>query len=161
MRILVVSDTHGRWGALYNVIQSQPTAEIVIHLGDGNDDIERIRDQFPGKNLVGVAGNCDFLAPSGLRSSDMITAGGRKIFFTHGHVYRVKSGLALLECAAREREADICLFGHTHEPVTDYRNGLYIMNPGSLGHPRNGRPTYGVIDILPSGIFTSICECKM
>ncbi len=161
MRILVVSDTHGRWGALYNVIKAQPTAGTIIHLGDGSDDLERIRHEFPDRTMAGVAGNCDFFSGSGLRLSDMISAEGRNIFFTHGHNYRVKTGLTLVEQAARSRGADICLFGHTHEPLTDYRNGLYIMNPGSLGHPRDGVPTCGLIDILPSGIMTSIWKCSI
>ncbi len=156
MRILVVSDSHGRWGALYNAIEAQPTAHIVIHLGDGSDDFERVRDRFPGRMMVNVAGNCDFFGASELKTADVITVEGRRIFFTHGHTYRVKSGLTLLEQAARAREADICLFGHTHEPVTEYRDGLYIMNPGSVGHPRDGSPTCGIIDIVPSGIMTFI-----
>ena len=159
MKILVVSDSHGRWGALYNVIQSQPAASVVIHLGDGCEDLERIRFQFPDRSMVSVAGNCDFFSGSDVRSSNTLTIEGKTIFYTHGHIYRVKSGESLVEQAARARGADICLFGHTHVPFTDFRNGMHIMNPGSIGHPRDGVPTYGTIDILPGGIFTSICEC--
>lgn len=161
MKILVVSDSHGRWGALYNVIQAHPDAETVIHLGDGNDDLERIRCEFPKKVMVGVAGNCDFLAPSGTRSACVIEVGGRSIFFTHGHNYRVKSGENLVEQAARARGADICLYGHTHIPCCECRGGLYIMNPGSVGHPRDGQPTCGIIEIDDGQITMHIENCAV
>ncbi|MFR3419646.1 MAG: metallophosphoesterase family protein [Eubacterium sp.] len=45
----------------------------------------------------------------------------------------------------KRRNADIVLFGHTHNQYTEYLDGLYIMNPGSVG--MNG--DYGVIDITP------------
>ena len=40
MRILVASDTHHDKHALYQAILSQPTAQVVIHLGDGADEAE-------------------------------------------------------------------------------------------------------------------------
>ena len=46
------------------------------------------------------------------------------------------------------------LFGHTHNQYTEYLDGLYIMNPGSVG--MNG--DYGVIDITPKGDIMLIKE---
>lgn len=161
MIILVVSDTHGRWGALYNVIQAHPDAKVVIHLGDGYADLERIRPSFPDRVMVGVAGNCDIMAASGVRGSDLINIEGVDIFFTHGHNYRVKSGLTLLEQAARSRGAKICLYGHTHTPDNDVRGGIYIMNPGSIGEPRRGIPTCGLIEIHNNEVSLRIEECSL
>lgn len=156
MKILVVSDTHGRWGRLSDVVALQRSAELIIHLGDGADDLDNVRFEYPEIAFMGVTGNCD-------RSLTMdalgeITVEGRRIFFTHGHIYDVKYGYERLVEAARRREADICLFGHTHEPLSEYIDGLYLMNPGSLGHPAYGRPTYGLIEITPAGIMTNIIE---
>ncbi|MBE6759082.1 MAG: YfcE family phosphodiesterase [Ruminococcaceae bacterium] len=161
MKILVVSDTHGRWGALYNVIQAHSDAKVVIHLGDGYADLERIRPSFPDRVMMGVAGNCDFLAASGVRGSNVINIEGVDIFFTHGHSYRVKSGESLVEQAARARNAKICLYGHTHTPNNDVRNGLFIMNPGSIGEPRRGIPTCGIIEINGEDISLRIEECDI
>ena len=161
MKILVVSDTHGRWGALYNVIQAHPDAKSVIHLGDGYADLERIRPSFPDRVMVGVAGNCDILAPSGVRSSCVINAEGIDIFFTHGHAYRVKTGEGMVEQAARARNARICLYGHTHTPVCEQRGDMYIMNPGSIGEPRRGIPTCGIIEISGGEISMRIEECSI
>lgn len=157
MRILVASDTHRRWAALERALRSQPTAEAVIFLGDGEYDVDMVRYVFPEKSIHMVCGNCDF--GSSLPACDTLSIGGHTIFFTHGHMYGVKGGTGALEKSAREHGADICLFGHTHVAMTAYHDGLYIMNPGSLGSPRSGNtPSYGIIDITPGGIMTIICE---
>lgn len=60
MRILVVSDTHGDENGLHKVLLSQPKAEIVIHLGDGENDVEVQKYRFPQKMFLQVRGNCDW-----------------------------------------------------------------------------------------------------
>ena len=37
MRILVVSDTHGDLYSLKRALDAQPTAEVIIHCGDGSE----------------------------------------------------------------------------------------------------------------------------
>lgn len=154
MKILVVSDTHRRWSRLSDVMRRHSDAEIVIFLGDGEEDMEFARYEFPEMAVMSVRGNCDFA--SSLPVSDTYTINGVKIFFAHGHTYNVKSTQELIISAALQCGAQICLFGHTHCPVEKYHDGLYIMNPGSLGHPRNGIATYGLIDISSAGISTNI-----
>ena len=43
MRILVVSDTHRDFSALHHAVQTQPKAEIVLHLGDGEEELMQIK----------------------------------------------------------------------------------------------------------------------
>lgn len=151
MRILVVSDTHRDEYALRKALLEQPRAEIVIHLGDGEEEAGRMKASFPDKMFLQVRGNCDWgstLPPEGLRTVD-----GKTIFYTHGHLYNVKYGLYEITSAAREKKADILLFGHTHEAAANYENGLYLMNPGSL----NGScGTYGILDLTPAGVAMNI-----
>lgn len=151
MRILVVSDTHGNEQNLRQALLAQPTAEIVIHLGDGEEELERVKRSFPEKMFLQVRGNCDW--GSNLPDRGEYTAEGVKIFYTHGHLYSVKSGLYTVVSAARERKAQVLLFGHTHQPLTDYEDGLHIMNPGSLSYYK---PTYGTLDLTPQGIVTNV-----
>lgn len=151
MRILVVSDSHGNVLNLRQALLSQPKAEVVIHLGDGEYDLAALKSSYPNKTFLQVCGNCDF--GSSLPESASFTVDDKKIFYTHGHNYGVKSGLYTVVCAAREQKADILLYGHTHAAVTDYDDGLYIMNPGSL----NGyKPSYGTIDITEQGVLCNI-----
>lgn len=153
MRILVVSDTHRDRFALREAILRQPESEVVIHLGDGVDEAEEMRGKFPGKKFFLVRGNCDWgghLPVEGLE-----TFLGKNIFYTHGYTYNVKYGAEELIAAARRKNADVLLFGHTHRPATEYRGGLYIMNPGSLC---GAEGTYGIVDITGAGIVTGIVK---
>ncbi len=151
MRILVVSDTHRDRGALRQAILRHPEAEVVIHLGDGAEEAADAKLEFPDKMFLLVRGNCDW--GSTLPVEGLTAFAGKNIFYTHGYTYHVKYGLYEAKSAARDRRADVLLFGHTHEALTEYEDGLYIMNPGSL----NGSAgTYGTLDITPAGVVTNI-----
>ena len=156
MRVLVVSDTHGDEWALRRAVEEQPTARVLLHLGDGAREAADIAERFPALTVYGVRGNCDLgCADVPDRRDEYVE--GKHIFMTHGHIYHVKYGLYTLECAARERGANIVLFGHTHTPLTDYADGLHLLNPGSL---RYGG-TYGFIDIVRGGIVTNIVHARL
>ncbi len=64
---------------------------------------------------------------------------------THGHKYGVKSGRGRLYQAAVEKEAQLVLFGHTHEAEEFTMEGIRFFNPGSVG--RGMERTYGVLYI--------------
>ena len=153
MRILVISDVHGDIGNLNKVLLTQSKAEVVIFLGDGADDVEKAKANFPEKMFIMVRGNCDW--GSKLPLEDVRTIEGVKIKATHGHVYNVKLTYSDVIYSALGDNCNIVLFGHTHTPFVDYDDGLYIMNPGSL-HGYGG--TYGIIDITPYGIVTNLVK---
>ena len=152
MRVLVVSDIHGRASRLHQAIEQQPTARHVIFLGDGLRQVEDVVDLHPDRVFYTVPGNCDFGA--GGIPVRQETLGGKRFYFTHGHLHDVKYTLYRLDLAAREAGADIALFGHTHVPYREYADGLHLLNPGSLGYGG----TYGYVDIEGGGIFTAIVE---
>lgn len=156
MRILVVSDTHGDFYSLKHAVAAQPKAEAVIHCGDGAGQAELLPSLCPGKRIVAVRGNCDW--SSQLPPTETVELGGKRIFVTHGHLYRAKFTLTDLVYAAREQQADILLFGHTHQALTDYQDGLTIMNPGACG---GYGATYGILEITPQGsVVTNIVPVK-
>lgn len=154
MRIVVFSDSHNDFFPLKEVMQVQSNAEAFIHLGDGRKEFDYLCTNYPFKIMRCVTGNCDW-SMSG-DACDTITLEGKKIFFTHGHTFGVKSGLERLMRHAGEIEADIVLFGHTHEASEFYADGIYYLNPGSVSNPRYGQASYGVVDITGAGIVTSI-----
>lgn len=156
MRIVVFSDSHRNFFALQSIVFAQPKAALFLHLGDGEREFEDLQTHFPDKLMRGVCGNCDWSSCS--KVSDLITCEGKRIFFTHGHIYGVKIGLGELVQTARNFRADVVLFGHTHHAYTAYENGLHLMNPGSVTSPAEGRPSYGIVDITPAGIVTSIVQ---
>lgn len=155
MRIVVLSDSHGDVSNVNRILMSQSKAEIVFFCGDGEDDIETAKNNFPEKMFIPVKGNCDW--GKKLPTTDFFTAEGKKIMVTHGHNYNVKFTYSEVIQTAKNNGCDILLFGHTHSSFTDYDDGLYIMNPGSA-HGYNA--TYGIIDITPRGIVTNILNLR-
>lgn len=154
MRVLVVSDVHGDFRGLCQAIEQQPTARTVFFLGDGLRQAEDAAELYPDRTFYMVPGNCDFGCDAiPIRQE---TVGGKRFYFTHGHRHDVKYTLYRLELAAREAEADIVLFGHTHNPYEEYVDGLYLFNPGSL---RYGR-TYGYVDIVGDSLITAVVELR-
>ncbi len=154
MRVLVISDTHGAAGALCRAVEEQPDAKTVIFLGDGPREAQDAADRYTDRVFYTVPGNCDLFSHDPKVREE--TLGGKRFFFTHGHIYDVKYGLYRLELAARERNAQVALFGHTHQPFEDYADGLYLFNPGSLGHSG----TYGYVDITAGGVMTGVVSLR-
>ena len=150
MKILVVSDTHGRMDYFERAFEREQPDEI-FHLGDGlgcEDEIEAVTN-VP---LTIVRGNCDW--SSDLPADAVVTVGNHRVFLTHGHIYGVNYGLTELVAASDERNADVILFGHTHVPeLTFGYYGKTICNPGSISAPRQQgkKHTYGVIEVDAAG----------
>ena len=157
-RIVVFSDSHGSFRAVHRIFRKNPDASLFIFLGDEEGELDRVREMFPKKEIIAVAGNCDGYsdAPKEL----LYTAPhGRKIFCTHGNLYSVGSSNQKLYYRALELGADIVLFGHTHHRYYEYVDGIHMLNPGSAACPRDGRaPSYAFIDLLENGIFCTHVE---
>lgn len=143
-RLLVVSDTHGDRRALQAAIDAQHEAALLVHLGDGAGDLTAI-SEFITVRTFQVSGNCDFSSP--FPDDAEFRFGGQLFFAAHGHRYGVKHDLYRFSCAAHSRNARVALFGHTHQALTLYDDGLYLINPGSLGHAG----TYATVDVDPNG----------
>lgn len=156
MKILVVSDTHGDFNSLLRAVKAQPDAEVIVHCGDGDEQVQLLKDTYKDKMIVGVRGNCDW--NSFLPSKETLKICGKKIFITHGHLYNAKMGLYKVVCAAREEGADILLYGHTHIAMNTYEDGLYVMNPGSCS---GYMASYGILEITENGdVLTNIVKLK-
>lgn len=156
MKIVVVSDTHKNFYCLQKVVEANPDSSLIIHLGDGEHELADMQGLYPEKQFVFVQGNTDF----GIAKTErIISVGGHKIFCTHGHLYNVHNGVSDLVDKAGFGGCEIALYGHTHLFRTELVNGIYVMNPGSLGSPRGKNPaTYGIIDIEGDSIAMHIVE---
>ena len=126
-------------------IEAQTKARMIVHLGDGERDMDSIAGSLGEILKVQVKGNGDFGSLSPYSSVEIVE--GKRIYCTHGHLEMVKYGNYELISSARGEKANIVLYGHTHMPENDYDDGLYILNPGSI---REG--DYGVVDITKAGI---------
>lgn len=154
MKLLVVSDSHGCLGNLYDAVSAE-MPDTVIHLGDCLRDAEDLSFAFADMEILRIAGNCDFAydAPPFV----LTELGGVRIFLTHGHPFGVKRSLDALLSKARECGAQIALFGHTHVQHMEQRDGVCLLNPGAISRTTS-HPGYAVLEILPDGAFT--CQLK-
>lgn len=143
MKILLVSDTHGRDEHLEEVLELEKP-DFLCHMGDveGSEDYIRVIAECP---LAMVAGNNDFWTD--LNPEVIFELQGFRIFMTHGHYYYAHSGNEQLKSAGRRNGADIVLFGHTHRPMLEFDKDIIVANPGSLTYPRQEkrRPSYMVL----------------
>ncbi len=142
-RLGVVSDSHGGLAMVEKVIPHLRGLDALAHLGDGTGDARHIAEAA-NLPLFRVAGNCDFSTePPGERIE---VFSGVRTLLTHGHNYRVKHSLFRLALRAREAEAALVLYGHTHIPAVDMAQGALLVNPGAL---MNGR--YAVVEFRETG----------
>lgn len=147
MRIIVLSDSHKALSNLRTAIEEQrDKSATLIFLGDGLRDLESCEDLTENMRIIAVKGNCDMYCPED--STALSEIGGKRIYCTHGYLEKVKYGNMLLYEQAEKYDADIILYGHTHRGVTEYHDGRYFFNPGSIM-----QGDYGFIDITPSGIM--------
>ncbi|MBU3191055.1 metallophosphoesterase [Clostridium bowmanii] len=144
MRIGVISDTHRHASSIDVLAGKIKTLDVLIHLGDNVDDVAVIKKYYKGR-IINVKGNCDFSA--GTPNDRLEEICGKKFFLTHGHRYSVKEGIFKLKYKALETGADIVLYGHTHIAKIDYEEGIWYINPGSAAEPRDGAPSFAIIDI--------------
>ena len=151
MKVLIVSDTHGREQNLAEALEQTGPIDQLIHLGDVEGGAEHIRELAGDAPAAIIAGNNDFFCD--LPNERIFTLGGHRIFMTHGHGYFVHSGTLYLKREARKKGADIVMFGHTHKPYMEEDNELLVLNPGRLSLPRQEghRPTYIVMEIADDG----------
>ncbi len=150
MRVLVISDTHGRSRNLDQILEMEEPFDALIHCGDveGEEDYIEVVAECPAYI---VAGNNDFFSQLPREIEEDL--GGHRIFVSHGHYYGVSIDLGRIREEGIARGADIIAFGHTHKPVVKQKDGVTLINPGSLSYPRQSgrRPTYMIMDLEENG----------
>ena len=158
MKILVVSDSHGRYDRLMTLASMHADADEILFLGDG------ARDTFAllGRAIC-VRGNCDVFSFDDNPSERMLCFGDFKILMMHGHEQLVKSGIDRALSYAYSKGADILLFGHTHKRCeksypagsvvgeTVLERPMYAFNPGSVGDAGS----FGLIEIKNGSVLFS------
>lgn len=135
MKVLIISDTHGKTDSIRDVLEKVGDIDMLIHLGDVCGDEEYIYDNCSCPVHM-VAGNNDW--GSDLPKEEEFMIGDLKVFITHGHKYNVHYGTDLLQELIKFQGYDIVMYGHTHIQNVERYGGSYIINPGSLALPRDG-----------------------
>lgn len=153
MKILVVSDTHGRHTNLDKILRTAGEIDMFVHLGDLEDG-EFYIDVIVECEKHIIGGNNDYF--SGLPMEEEFYIGPNKVFITHGHQYSVSYEKESIKRAGRARGASLVMFGHTHKPYLEEEDGLTILNPGSVSYPRQSgrKPGYMILEMDEEGCIS-------
>ena len=146
MKIAVISDTHMPGGRRRLPVDQLRDADLILHAGDiatvavldeleaigppvravfGNVDEPALRERLPEERIVDAAG---------ARIAMLHDAGPRR-----GRLERMR---------LRFPDADAVVFGHSHIPLHEERDGFQIFNPGSpTDRRRQPRHTMGLAEV--------------
>lgn len=149
-RIGLISDTHGLVRA--SVHPALAGVEMILHAGDvgGDEILEELRLIAP---VHAVAGNTDI---PGEHDPDItVTVAGVRIHVSHGHEVGAPTPANL----AARYDADVVVYGHTHQQLVTRLGERIIVNPGAAG-PRRFRlqPSVAVLTIADGRPEVEIIE---
>ncbi|MBB5183610.1 YfcE family phosphodiesterase [Catenisphaera adipataccumulans] len=140
MKIIVASDSHGRNDILDRIQEQNPDADLYLHCGDLEDDPIR----YPMWTFV--QGNNDFFGT--FARQRVIPVLGHKILLIHSDRCSYFHREAHLSRMAKMESCDIVCYGHTHVSHIEVLDQVFLLNPGSVAWPRDGRaPSYAVLDL--------------
>jgi putative phosphoesterase len=122
----VISDTHGLLRP--EALAALRGSEHIIHAGDvgAPEILEKLATIAP---VTAVRGNVDQEAwARKLPQTEVIEISGVSIYVLHD--------LAQLDLKPEASGFDVLIFGHSHIPEQETRNGVLYFNPGSAGPRR-------------------------
>lgn len=161
MKLFFISDIHGSIYYLKKAFENyeKEVSDYIIILGD--ELYHGARNELPeGYNpkevaeflngykekIIAVRGNCDSEVDEMVLEYPMMTTysnilyNGKRLFLTHGHLYN-RENLPKLS------KGDVLIYGHTHVPVAEKQDDIFIINPGSISMPKENNPnSYGVLE---------------
>ena len=135
MRIALVSDTHGLLRPeLFTAIAG---VDHILHAGDVGP-VELLTELEAVAPVTAVWGNTDgWDVRDRVPEVARVELGGVRAVVVHGH----KLAAATPEAAAAAHpDADLVLFGHSHQPVIRRVGEVWAVNPGSAGPRRFSLP---------------------
>lgn len=134
MNIVIISDTHTDTIANLppSIIDEIVQADKLIHAGDFTSYRLYVELKEKSKSLIAVRGNMDMESKfTELPEYINTTISGFNIGISHG------SGSAhniINRLLYTHLNAQIIIFGHTHEPFSKKISGVHFINPGSLSN---------------------------
>lgn len=149
-KLAILGDTHGRIEEIKQELKKLSIKHF-LYTGDFYGDAKRLAHHL-GISFDGVLGNCDPPNPEA-QEEIIVEWAGQKIFIVHGHQYGVKASLNRLYYRAKELQANIVLYGHTHMPMEEIIEDILFINPGSPSRPRGGaKPSFALLELTDKGV---------
>lgn len=167
MRIGIVSDIHGNLAGLLKAVELMGAVDELLCLGDTIYDY-RFSNEVVGwlreREIPTILGNHEwgFLGPQGARAraaswvdQDLVAwleaqpdrmeleRHGHRILMVHSTPWEPQGAYVLPGSKDLQRfgeaDADVVLYGHTHQQVAERIGDVLVVNPGSAGDARDSR----------------------
>ena len=154
-QVILIGDTHlPRFGRVLPapLVSWLGSADRILHVGDHTDPLVLdLLEAFAPTDAV--AGNND---PPELHERlgviRVAAVENIRIGLTHGHagVGRTTPDRAIRTFAGAAPPVQAIAFGHSHIPVLEHRNGVWLLNPGSPTDRRR-QPTFSFLRLEIEG----------
>jgi len=149
LKLGVISDIHGSSVLLEKALNTLKDVDRYIILGDvlyhgARNDLpegynpKKVISLLEDKNYSFITGNCDSqIDHHVLNIPEPIyykieSYNEINFFMTHGWTPPIDEAVPM----AKELKCNVLLYGHTHIPEFNKKDGLYIINPGSISLPK-------------------------
>ena len=152
MIVGVISDTHG-------LLRPQAVAALkgvdhILHAGDvgGQDILDALARIAP---VTAIRGNVDTEPwAEGIAEIEVVELGGILIYMLHD--------LGRLDLKPEAAGMDVVVYGHSHQPKMEEKNGVLYFNPGSAGPRRFKLPvTVGKLVVEAGTVRGEIMELSV
>ena len=162
MRIGVLSDTHLP-GLVRQLDELGPepasfftTVDLILHAGDVTAPLVLDwLEQFAP--VLCATGNNDPIADARSKDVQMLDLEGWRIGMVHSLVPQSRPMAQLQQTFPSP--VDIMIAGHTHEETLEHREGVVLLNSGSITFPRHKDlrlGTVGVLELTPGRLHAEI-----
>jgi putative phosphoesterase len=150
-RIGLISDTHGL--VRPEVFEALDGVELILHAGDVGDGVlEELATIAP---VLAVYGNTDPTDDPRLAAMIDRTIGGVRVHVSHGH----ELGSPTPERLLAKYDADVIVYGHTHQQKIVESDGRLVVNPGAAGQRRfKLKPSVALLTIEEAKAMARIVE---
>ncbi|MBI3876031.1 MAG: metallophosphoesterase family protein [Verrucomicrobia bacterium] len=154
MLLGLISDTHGYFDPA--VPELFAGVEHILHGGDiGPASIIHELEKIAPVTAVLGNNDCD---PT-FKETELLALAGRKILIHH--IVDLTHAFAPIHARIAKLRPDVVVFGHTHKPFNETRNGRLYVNPGYAGKPRFGmKRTVALLRVTETEVKVEFMELK-
>jgi uncharacterized protein len=148
----VLSDTHGMLRP--QAVEALRGSDRILHAGDVGDPgiLRKLAQIAP---VIAIRGNVDTGAwAESLPETEVVEAGGVSIYMLHD--------LDRLGLKPEMTGFRVVVYGHSHQPKIEEKNGVLYFNPGSAGPRRFKLPvSVGKLTIKTGRAQATLSELKL
>jgi len=130
LAIGVISDTHGLLRP--EAVDALRGSDLILHAGDlGDKEVLDALGQIAP--VTAIRGNVDTASwARTLPESEVINAAGVLVYMLHN--------VGQLDLRPEAAGFRVVVYGHSHQPKIEEKNGVLFFNPGSAGPRRFAKP---------------------